>query len=151
MKYATRNHHSVDLSDDKPPTNDGIISMPSDERRWLIKSSICDYNQTSNISRTLTGDKIVDHSDVVGASPVGATPTTWTTSSDLYSRLNTWCQWLGHGQLQVETRNIYKFWDLVLLMLEVWQYMPSKVACDENISYTPDCIDRSTLIRVRSV
>ena len=29
----------------------------------------------SNIRRTL-GNKIVDHSDVVGASPVGAAPTT---------------------------------------------------------------------------
>ena len=34
------------------------------------------YHQTSNISRTLVGKKIVDHSDVVGASPVGAAPTT---------------------------------------------------------------------------
>ena len=33
------------------------------------------YRQVSNISRTL-GNKIVDHSDVVGASPVGAAPTT---------------------------------------------------------------------------
>ena len=32
--------------------------------------------KTSNISRTLVGNKIVDHSDVVGASPVGAAPTT---------------------------------------------------------------------------
>ena len=35
-----------------------------------------DYRQTSNISRTLVGNKIVDHSAVVGASPVGAAPTT---------------------------------------------------------------------------
>ena len=35
-----------------------------------------EYRKTSNISRTLVGNKIVDHSDVVGASPVGATPTT---------------------------------------------------------------------------
>ena len=34
------------------------------------------YRQMSNISRTLIGNKIVDHSDVVGASPVGAAPTT---------------------------------------------------------------------------
>ena len=34
------------------------------------------YRQVSNISRTIVGDKIVDHSDVVGASPVGAAPTT---------------------------------------------------------------------------
>ena len=29
-----------------------------------------------DIRRTLVGNKIVDHSDVVGASPVGAAPTT---------------------------------------------------------------------------
>ena len=34
------------------------------------------YRKTSNISRTLVGNKIVDHSDVVGTSPVGAAPTT---------------------------------------------------------------------------
>ena len=34
------------------------------------------YRQIFNISRTLIGNKIVDHSDVVGASPVGAGPTT---------------------------------------------------------------------------
>ena len=34
------------------------------------------YRNVSNIRRTLVGNKIVDHSDVVGASPVGAAPTT---------------------------------------------------------------------------
>ena len=34
------------------------------------------YRQVSNIRRTLAGSKFVDHSDVVGASPVGAAPTT---------------------------------------------------------------------------
>ena len=34
------------------------------------------YSQVSNIRRTLTGNKIVDHSHVVGALPVGAAPTT---------------------------------------------------------------------------
>ena len=34
------------------------------------------YSQISNISGTLVGNKIVDHSDVVGASPVGAAPIT---------------------------------------------------------------------------
>ena len=34
------------------------------------------YRKTSNISRILVGNKIVDNSDVVGASPVGAAPTT---------------------------------------------------------------------------
>ena len=60
------------------------------------------YCQTSNISRTLVGNKIVDHSDVVGASPVGAAPTT----EQLHSRLNTWLQWFEQRQLQDKTRNI---------------------------------------------
>ena len=34
------------------------------------------YRQTSDIRGTLVGSDIVDHSDVVGASPVGAAPTT---------------------------------------------------------------------------
>ena len=34
------------------------------------------YRKISNIRRTLVGNKIVDHSDVVGASPVVAAPTT---------------------------------------------------------------------------
>ena len=39
------------------------------------------YHQTSNMSRTLVGNTMVDHSNVVGASPVGAAPSTpsfWT-------------------------------------------------------------------------
>ena len=51
----------------------------------LIVFSICsvtegqtqvEYRKISNIRRTLVGNNIVDHSDVVGASPVGAAPTT---------------------------------------------------------------------------
>ena len=34
------------------------------------------FRQVSNKRRALVGNKIVDHSDVVGASPVGAAPTT---------------------------------------------------------------------------
>ena len=49
------------------------------------------YRQVSNIRRTLVGNYIVDHSDVVGASPVGAAPTI----SNLHSELNTWLQWIG--------------------------------------------------------
>ena len=35
------------------------------------------YLQASNISLTLVGNPIADHSDVVDASPVGAAPTTF--------------------------------------------------------------------------
>ena len=36
----------------------------------------CKMCQTSNISHTIVGNKIVDHSDVVGAVPTGTAPTT---------------------------------------------------------------------------
>ena len=49
------------------------ISGTAAEHDFLEASS---YRKTSNISRTLSGSKIVDNSDVVGASPVGAAPTT---------------------------------------------------------------------------
>ena len=39
----------------------------------LIKN---EYRQIFNIHRDLVGNKIIDQSDVVGASPVGAAPTT---------------------------------------------------------------------------
>ena len=44
---------------------------------WVTKI----YRQTSNIRRTIVGNKIVDLSDVVGASPVGAAPTTFSFST----------------------------------------------------------------------
>ena len=34
------------------------------------------YHETSHIKHTFVGNIIVDHSDVVGASPVGAAPST---------------------------------------------------------------------------
>ena len=47
-------------------------------KQWitLSKAKESNYCRTFNISHTLVGNKIVDHSDVVGASPVGAAPTT---------------------------------------------------------------------------
>ena len=42
----------------------------------MATAGITFYRQVPNISRTLEGNKIVNHSDVVGASPVGAAPTT---------------------------------------------------------------------------
>ena len=71
------------------------------------------YRKTSNISRTLVGNKIVDNSDVVGASPVGAAATI-SSFSNLTPGFNGLsedkCKWI-----QVT----FKFWDLVRLILEV--------------------------------
>ena len=53
---------------------------------WVILQTICIiheiYCQVSNIRCTLVGNEIADHSDVVGASPVGATPTTSSFSTE---------------------------------------------------------------------
>ena len=54
--------------------NISLVKLPSDECHWTMLMKW--YRKTSNISRTLVGNKIVDNSDVVGASPVGAAPTT---------------------------------------------------------------------------
>ena len=64
---------------------------------WFAQPS---YRKTSNISRTLVGNKIIDNSDVVGASPVGATPTTSSFSTYYLGSMD------GQRPLQEETRNI---------------------------------------------
>ena len=64
--------------------------------------------KTSIISRTLVGNKFVDRSDVVGASPVGAVLTT------------SGFRWLGRDNYKM-IRETVKFWDLVRLILEVWR------------------------------
>ena len=52
------------------------------ENSWWIFFNISDYRKVSSIRRTLVGNEIVDHSDVVGASPVGAAPTTSSFSTE---------------------------------------------------------------------
>ena len=47
----------------------------------MAMNDINTYHEVSNIRRTLVGNEIVDHSDVVGASPVGAAPTTSSSST----------------------------------------------------------------------
>ena len=51
----------------------GKVSANEGRFYWC---SYNDYRQISSIRRTLVGNRIADHSDVVGASPVGAAPTT---------------------------------------------------------------------------
>ena len=54
----------------------GLHSSDTPENRFEYLMGEKTYRQTSNISRTLVGNKIVDHSDVDVAPPVGAAPTT---------------------------------------------------------------------------
>ena len=67
---------------------------------WYQIKRILYYRQTSNLSGTLIGNILVDHSDVDGASPVGAAPTT---SSFLTKHLAS-MDWAK--QLHNETKNI---------------------------------------------
>ena len=58
----------------------GLTAAPYPALYFVVdnckSSGQSDYRKTSNVRRTLGGNEIVDHSDVVGASPVGAAPTT---------------------------------------------------------------------------
>ena len=70
---------------------------------WKMVMWSTDYRKISNIRRISVGNKIIDHSDIVGASTVGAAPTA---QLHLHSRLDTWLQWIGHRWLKDGTRNI---------------------------------------------
>ena len=94
-------------------SNSGDVS----HTRWALQMM---YGQVSNIGGTSVGNKIVDHSDVVGASPVSDAPTTsyfnFTPGLNILHKDNYKTRW--------ET---FKFWDFEWLILEVWQYMPINV------------------------
>ena len=62
-----------------------ILRAPLDWSKWSLLMQLTtarpdegdgNYSKTSNISRTLVGNKIFYNSDVVETSPVGAAPTT---------------------------------------------------------------------------
>ena len=53
---------------------DQIIDYPTKYENVFLRC--VDYRINLNVSRTLAGNKIVDHSDEIGASPVGAATTT---------------------------------------------------------------------------
>ena len=74
--WIRRSRHSRRM-----PNRQFYISGKRPMRQWFPSQKEATagkpkYRKVSNISRTLVGNKIVDHSDVVGASPVGAAPTT---------------------------------------------------------------------------
>ena len=54
------------------------------------------YFQTSNISRSLVGNKLVDDLDVVGSA----------LQLYLHSGFNTWLRWIGQLQLEDENESI---------------------------------------------
>ena len=72
-----------------------------------------DYRQTSIIRRTLVGNKLVDNSDVVEASPAGAAPT-YSFILDLTPGFNGLCR--DNCKTRWES---FKFCELVHLILEI--------------------------------
>ena len=66
---------------------------------------------------TLICNKIIDRSDVVGASPVGAAPTTSSFSTEHLASM----AWAKATARRDEKH--FKFLDLVQLILEVWRYV----------------------------
>ena len=72
------------------------------------------YRKVCNIRRTLVGNKIVDHSDVVGASPVAC--------SNYIFILNLTHRFNGSSKYNSKTRReTVMFWDWVRLILENWR------------------------------
>ena len=58
-----------------------LVKKDGKNEKKSLRKLFQTYRQTSNIRCTLVGNKIVDHSDVVGATPVGAalTPSSFST------------------------------------------------------------------------
>ena len=73
------------------------------------------YRQISNTRGALMGNEIVDHSYVVGASPGCSN---YIFILDLTYGLNI----MNTGNCKTR-REAFKFWDLVCLILEIWQYI----------------------------
>ena len=87
--YQYRNSHYKDKGVSTPTVAHSLIWYASWCYVWAVRDCPCvvnicheilgpisTYCKTTNIRRTLVGNKIADHSDVVGAWPVGAAPTT---------------------------------------------------------------------------
>ena len=73
------------------------------------------YCQTYNIRRTSVDNKHVDHSDAVGASPLGAAPTTSSFSTYHLASVD-WAETAARRDEKHLRAEIW-FW----LILEIWQ------------------------------
>ena len=87
-----------------------IWFVPPCALSWFSTGWLKQYRQTSNISGTLVGNEIVDHSDRL--SPL--------LQLYLYSRLNTWLQ--CNRQYCKTRRETFNFWDLMHLISNDWRY-----------------------------
>ena len=91
--------------------------------RWLIEAWLL---SSSNIRHTLVGNKTVDHSDVVGCIACRG-------CSNYICILDLTPGYNGLGKNSYHMRlETFKFWDLVQLILEVWQ-LKSFLMLDKKI------------------
>ena len=68
------------------------------------------YRQTSNISHTLVCNKLADHSDVVGAGPIGAVPTTSSSSTKQLTSID--CAKTIHDNV-IKRKHFPRYWPFV--------------------------------------
>ena len=98
---------------------------------YITSISRCNYinnRQISNISCTLVGNKLVDHSGLVGALPVGATPTTPSSSTQHPASMD----WAKTNARRDEKLLNFEIWcDL----LEVWRYVRERSGHDDVIKW----------------
>ena len=78
----------------------------------ILPASNRNSHQTSNLSRILVCNKLVDHSDVVGALSVGTASST--------SSIAHWHLAAKDWEKTTARRETFKFWDLVSLTLKVF-------------------------------
>ena len=103
---------------------------------WINPQVPCSYHrQTSNIRHTSEGNTIIDHSDAVGAAPVGL----------LQLHLHSRPGFSGLGKDNCKTRQrSFKLWDLVRLILEIlliWRLgtgrlnLPAGIRCVNDLQW----------------
>ena len=118
-----------------------------------VLPAILNYYQTSNISCTSVGNKIVDHSDVVGASPVGGRCSNYIFILDLTPGF----KGLDKDNYKIR-RETFRFWDLVWILLEFWQYIVwsiigylKSLIARHNLKNTAMCNFSASMVPIDSV
>ena len=121
-----------------------LNSQRSNTQYWMIYKSpsnsiimkTCIYCKNSNISRTMVGNKIVDHSDVIGAVPIGAAPTTSSFSTQHLASMD----WAKTTVKQDERHLSFGIWcDLYLRFDSVYK---NKLRPQQNGHHSADDIFR---------
>ena len=107
--WHIRKHNSFDISLSCYPIHTRLPQVVYDPAGDVTCPGCHLDGWMPRFNRTLAGNLIVDHSEVVGASPVGAAPTTWL---HLHSPLNN-CK---------PKRDTFKFWNVLRLILEILRY-----------------------------